>query len=166
MVIVKLKCGLGNQLFQYAAGRRLSILHNTPLKLDIRWFESQRLRSYNLGAFRTIQTVATPREIAAVTGEGKAGLRGRTFWWRERCKPYYRRNVLSEAGLGYDANMLRTNPTVYLDGYWQSERYFLDIQEIIRQEFAVHCEQDTENQKVAANIMDVPSVSVHVRRGD
>jgi hypothetical protein len=168
MVVVKLNGGMGNQLFQYAAGRRLSILHRTPLKLDISWFESQRLRSYSLGPFRTIQAFASPKEIAAVKGDSKTGLAGPIFRWRQRCKPYYRRSVFSEVGgLGpYDPNTLRANSTVYLDGYWQSEKYFLEIQEIIRQEFAVSCEQDPENQKVAAHIMDVPSVSVHVRRGD
>ncbi len=34
MVIVNVIGGLGNQLFQYAAGRRLALKHNTELLLD------------------------------------------------------------------------------------------------------------------------------------
>ena len=35
MIIVKLFGGLGNQLFQYAIGRKLSLLHNTELRFDL-----------------------------------------------------------------------------------------------------------------------------------
>ena len=34
MICVRLDGGLGNQLFQYAAGRALAIRHNTGLLLD------------------------------------------------------------------------------------------------------------------------------------
>ena len=35
MIIVKLMGGIGNQMFQYAAAKRLALYHNTELKLDV-----------------------------------------------------------------------------------------------------------------------------------
>jgi hypothetical protein len=36
MIIVQLKGGLGNQLFQYAAGLSLGRLHGVPVKVDVK----------------------------------------------------------------------------------------------------------------------------------
>ena len=50
MVIVRLMGGLGNQMFQYAAARRVALTNNVPLKLDISWFARSRDRAYALHA--------------------------------------------------------------------------------------------------------------------
>jgi hypothetical protein len=55
---------------------------------------------------------------------------------------------------------------VYLDAYWQSERYFADIAGVVRREFAAKEPSDRENEALAAAIDAVNSVSLHVRRGD
>jgi hypothetical protein len=55
---------------------------------------------------------------------------------------------------------------VYLDGYWQSERYFSDIAGVLRQEFTAEAPLDRENEALAAGIAAVNAVSLHVRRGD
>ena len=51
MIIVKLKGGLGNQMFQYALGRRLSLERGVPLKLDLSWYLGNEKRKYELGEF-------------------------------------------------------------------------------------------------------------------
>ena len=43
MVAVQLNGGLGNQLFQYAAAKSLSLHHNVPLKIDISSFQRKDL---------------------------------------------------------------------------------------------------------------------------
>ena len=48
MVIVRLKGGLGNQMFQYAAARRMALAHNVPLKLDISWFGHAAVRTRSM----------------------------------------------------------------------------------------------------------------------
>ena len=40
MVIVKLMGGLGNQMFQYAAGRSLALARDVALKMDLSWLVS------------------------------------------------------------------------------------------------------------------------------
>ncbi|RZJ87607.1 MAG: alpha-1,2-fucosyltransferase, partial [Hymenobacter sp.] len=66
MVYTRLISGLGNQLFQYAVGRQVALLHNAPLKLDITFFASQSLRSYKLDAYNIRAEIATEAEISAV----------------------------------------------------------------------------------------------------
>ena len=61
--------GLGNQMFQYAAGRRLASAHGTRLKLDLSWFETQEKRRYELGALSVYESFATPGEVFALTRE-------------------------------------------------------------------------------------------------
>ena len=165
-VIVKLMGGLGNQLFQYAFGRRLSILHETPLKLDAGAFVSSHSRVYALRLFCIQEAFATPLEIARVK-KRSGDLMGIRFRMAQKVMPYYRRSVLRESQLGpYDPNVLRAPSDVYLDGYWQSEKYFADIEDVIRREFVIKREPDMWNRDMAERIASTESVSIHVRRGD
>jgi hypothetical protein len=66
----------------------------------------------------------------------------------------------------YDCRILNTPKNVYLDGYWQSEKYFREIKDVIRSEFQVKYPQDTKSQEIGKVISSTQSVSVHVRRGN
>lgn len=55
---------------------------------------------------------------------------------------------------------------VYLEGYWQSERYFEDIKEIVQKEFTLKTPLEGLNLILAEEIRTVDAVSMHVRRGD
>lgn len=164
---MKLVGGLGNQLFQYAAARRLSIFHQTALKLDVTPFECCESRRYSLEPFDIQQVFATWKEITELRGTSKRRLVRIVFRLNRKLKPYSRRSVFSESHLEpFNPNILKTPRHVYLDGYWQSEKYFVDIQDIIRREFVVQYEQDRQSREVAEKIASTQSVSVHVRRGD
>ena len=58
--------GIGNQLYQYAAGRRLAHKLNTELKLDVTFYEHDNLRPYALNLFNIKESIATPEEISAM----------------------------------------------------------------------------------------------------
>lgn len=134
---------MGNQLFQYAAGRRLSILHDTTMKLDLSWFD-ERSPPYGLSAFDVHEAFATKEEVSELKGASKRGISRITFRIAQKIRPYYRRSVFAEPHLRpYDPNIERTPTNLYLEGYWQSERYFLAIQEIIK----------LANSQLSANLM-------------
>jgi len=167
MIIAKLIGGLGNQLFQYAAARRLSLLHRTTLKLDISHFDHYKLHAYALKHFSIQEKFARPEEIAELKGSMKKGLAKTVFDMSQKLKPYYRRSIFREPHLRpFDLNILKTPRDVYLDGYWQSEKYFAPIQDVIRREFIVKYEPDPKTLEIAERIAKTESVSVHVRRGD
>ncbi len=51
MVVVQLQGGLGNQLFQYAAGRSLALRTRAELRLDLGQLGKGAYRPYRLGVF-------------------------------------------------------------------------------------------------------------------
>lgn len=167
MVIVRIIGGLGNQLFQYAAGRRLAILHDTNLKLDITSFADYKWHAYSLKPFRIEEQFTTWEEIESVKRTAQKGLAKVISSVNRRYSPWYRPNVLVESGLKpYDQRIIRTAKDVYLNGYWQSDKYFAEIQELIRTEFSIRYEPDHKSQEIGKMIANAQSVSIHVRRGN
>ncbi|OGW69839.1 MAG: hypothetical protein A2036_01355 [Omnitrophica bacterium GWA2_50_21] len=167
MIIVKLKAGLGNQLFQYATGRKLAIYHNTALKLDISSFEGDSFRQYALSSFNVEETFASKEDMAAVFRVPENKIARCFYRICEFMRPHYRRHVFNERLLGiYDSSILKTGPTVYLNGYWQSEKYFSDIRSILLKEYSVKNPPDKVNSTVLESISRIQSVSLHVRRAD
>lgn len=168
MIVVKLKGGLGNQLFEYAMARCLALKKNVPMKMDVvSGFRGDPYgRTYSLGHFNVIESFASPEEVARFTRPSSVGLLGRAI---DKLKPYYtRRRVVEQPHrqYTYDPNILRTARDVYLDGYWQNEGYFADIVDLIRKEFTLRSEPDLVSQSVAQQIVETESVSLHVRRYD
>ena len=58
MIIINLKGGLGNQMFQYACGRAISLRNEEKIKLDITGFERTKNmdtpREYYLSHFNVL----------------------------------------------------------------------------------------------------------------
>jgi hypothetical protein len=174
MIIVKLTGGLGNQMFQYATGRRLAEKHSTILKLDVSGFEVYKLHRYSLHCFHIWEYLATQNEVTQVlTGLNQAqGHVSRLTKWKrkllamllqqKRHSPYY----IDEKYFQFDATILDAPNPVILEGYWQTEKYFADISDILRREFVVKYTSDPASQRFAAMIQHTNAVSLHVRRAD
>jgi hypothetical protein len=167
MVIVKLMGGLGNQMFQYAAARRLAHARRTELKLDTSYFATDSLRRYALDHFNLHEHFATAEDIARVARGGLnpfilAGTR-----LLQATRPYHRRRCIRERQFHFDRRILDAPGDVYLDGYWQSEKYFADIRGIIQAEFTPKRPLvDAGAREMLQQIQGCVSVGVHLRRGD
>ena len=167
MVIVRLIGGLGNQMFQYAAGRSLASKRGVPLQLDRTPFEEYDLHRYGLDALRVQEAFADPEEIARLTGGRRRGASRMLFRAGQKMRSPEKRTVIREEQFApFNPAVLEAVGDVYLNGYWQSELYFQAIEEIIRAEFQVRTEPDAENAEMAGRIRDCASVSIHIRRGD
>ncbi|MBC7893497.1 MAG: alpha-1,2-fucosyltransferase [Sphingobacteriaceae bacterium] len=158
MVISRITSGLGNQLFQYACGRALSLCQGVPMKLDLQNFQDFKNRRYALNALALKATEATPEEVNEF-------LKNDTPWQR-LVMPRARRRVRRETGFGFDETLLRAGPDVYLIGYWQSPRYFEDVESEIRRELVWRIPPPPPTQAVLEKISAPKTVSIHVRRGD
>ena len=165
MIIVRIMGGLGNQMFQYAAGRRLAATHNTILKLDISDFKDYNLHDYCLPVFKIQELLATPEETKLFKEPESSSLKKifKKIWG---CPNKLGITHIRENQYHFDPKILTMHDTVYLDGYWQSERYFSNITDIIRAEFTVKFPQTGKNMELAQQITSCESVSLHVRRGD
>lgn len=171
MIIVKLMGGLGNQMFQYAAGRRLAHVHGTELLLDHSFLETAQdiatPRSYELNHLDVHCGRASAADCSAVAMHGLKGARR----WLMAIRPLPQQlsrsdRTIRERSKRFDPDFLDLPDNVYLEGYWQSECYFADIAGIIREEFRVHTPLAGENQRIADAMNGCCAVSLHVRRGD
>lgn len=171
MIIVKLMGGLGNQMFQYAAGRSLAYRNNTELKLDISFLESIQTgstrRAYELQFLNITGDVASPSEILRLTGMPPNRFK-RYLLPLTKALGFSRDagHIHEEAHFHFDPAFLHLPDNTYLTGYWQSEKYFNDIKEMIRREFTVRLPLGGGDRSVADRIQAVNSVSLHIRRGD
>lgn len=164
-IIVRLIGGLGNQMFQYAAGRALADRLGLALQLDTSGFEHYGLRRYELDRF------AIRAEPATRAGLEVFGVvpRAPTLLNRIAGRLGLRRSgaVFREASFAYDPRFESITDAVYLDGYWQSERYFAGIAAALREDFRLRAAPDAGNVNMAAAIdAEASAVSLHVRRGD
>ena len=130
--------GLGNQLFCYAAARRLALVNNAELVLDdVSGFTYDDFyqRHYQLDHFSIPCRKATPAERLEPYHRVRRYLKRR---WNQR-KPFAQRAYLVQAGIDFDPSLLHFKPkgTVYLEGYWQSEEYFMDVADTLRQDFRI-----------------------------
>jgi hypothetical protein len=166
MIITHLLGGLGNQMFQYAAGRALAYQLDTELKMDISSFERYNPRQYNLFPFGIIEHFATSDDISRVQKPLSVRLMSPLTLWKKNLFGAIPIIPVKEKCVDFDPKILELPDNVYLDGYWQSEKYFKDIEGIIRNEFRIKITPDPLNKTIAEQIAQVESVSIHVRRGD
>lgn len=167
MIIAKLMGGLGNQMFQYAAGRCLALRHGVPLKLDLSFLEGNQSgntpRRFALDNYAISAAKASPLETALMSGRGGSRLGTATVSVLQKL---FGNILYRERFFQFDPEVLRLSGRVYLEGYWQSEQYFTEYAEVIRREFMVTEPLLGRNRELADEICSVNAVSVHVRRGD
>ncbi len=173
MVITQLSGGLGNQMFQYALGRHLAIKNNSELKLDLSSFASDPLREYSLNVFNTIQMPAAKEEINRL----KFGFQNPFLLFianniNRVTRRLSRRSLIKSSTLceetvfSFMNHALNTKGDIYLQGYWQSEKYFLAIRAVLADEFSILTKPNSANADFLKEMQCCESVSIHVRRGD
>ena len=166
MIIVKLNGGLGNQMFQYALGRRMAYVLGVRLKLGIFGFANYKLRTYGLSPFNIQENFASQEEVTALTVL-RQGITARVIRQVLRKPPKPAPTYIREKKLfHFDPDILDLPDGVYLDGSWQSEKYFADIEAVIHQEFTVKIPQAGKDKELAEQMASCESVSLHIRRGD
>lgn len=166
MIIIQLIGGLGNQMFQYAIGRKLALEKKVDLKLDISNYDQNGTRIYRLNKFNIIENIAAEREIQTLKRYDTPSVSTIPIFLYERLKPYYHRHYIKERSLAYDPNITKIRDDVYLSGYWQTEKYFFDIRDILIREFSLVENLDTANLELLSRICEKDTVSLHIRRGD
>jgi hypothetical protein len=172
MIVVNLKGGLGNQMFQWALGRNLALRNNTDLKLDLRMLldrtphDNSVFRDYDLEIFKLEADFSTDKEFFGLNG---------SLWGRIQSKliarffPSYldRLNkIVRESQYNFDSFILNTPDNHCIDGYWQSEKYFKEIESTIRSDFSFKNPIISESEIIAARIRNSNSICINVRRTD
>ncbi len=163
-VIPRIFGGLGNQLFAYSAARRLALTNNAELVLDnVSGFkyDYQFQQSYQLDHFRIQARSALPSERL----EPCSRFRRYVLRTVNNLLPFERRNYIQQKGNEFDSRLLaiKCRGALYLEGYWQSERYFKDIEKTIRSDLQIVAPTDASNLEAERNIRGSNAVAIHVR---
>lgn len=167
MIAVQVIGGLGNQMFQYAAGRALAERNRLPLRLDTSSFGTYKLHNgFELKRiFAGSMTVATAADIKFILG-WRSRPTIRKLLLRPSAKSFRGANIIVEPHYQYWPGINRSPSLAYLSGYWQSEKYFKANEAEIRDAFAFKQVMSDSNSRLAEEIQRINSVSIHVRRGD
>ncbi len=163
-IVVRLRGGLGNQLFQFSAGYALSrkLGANLYLHYDHSKYEPAhsvpRLRAFNL-----------PFKQYVINQHGlirRKGLSGVITRLRAKALQYPTLCCARESHFHYDPQFEALPAGSYLGGYWQSYRYFAQYQDELQDLLSLSPAILENHQDLLTSIQQSISVAIHVRRGD
>ena len=163
-IIVRIKGGLGNQLYCYAAARRLAVANNAELVVDdVSGFKRdyQYQRKYMLDFFNIPSRKASVYERLEPFERIRRGIIKKI----ESRKLFENRSYIEQEFDDFDKRIIniKISKNTYIDGLWQSLKYFEDIEELIRQDLTMKSPTDEKNLLTAIEINGSNSVAVHVR---
>lgn len=167
MIISQLIGGLGNQMFQYAAGRAISLERGVPLHLDISGFANYSLhQGFELQSIFNCSTeIATQKDNQNILGWQSSPIVRRALA-RPSMQLFRGEGLVVEPHFLYWKEIKNVPSDCYLQGYWQSEKYFSAIAKQIRKDFSFRIEMNNRNTELVKEISQLNAVSLHVRRGD
>jgi hypothetical protein len=161
MIRVRLEGGLGNQLFQYTAGRALAVRHGCGLELDASWYQNKltgvTARGFELGHFKCVADILMPHKEYF---HSKLCL----IWRLNRSMPGF--SMYRENGMSFNEQFWLLPDQTYLIGYWQSYRYADEILPQITSELEPARPLSLDSQLMSEKIASTSSVALHIRRGD
>ena len=167
MIIAQITGGLGNQMFQFATAKALSLHLNADLKLDLESFKQEIVpelevpRKFELTAFQNFEfKEASLDEIYSFNSMNIISKR------IQKLIPGYKRTIYNEPKYVFDKNFFKANIPIYLKGHWQSEKYFKRFGKEIKEIFELKDLLIEEVKELGKEISKQNSVSIHIRRGD
>lgn len=157
MIIVKLTGGLGNQLFQYAFGRSLSTDLKTDIYFDLSHYDGAYSKSiihdfYNLNHFKIKE-----KNMKFLNNDQIADINPN----------FYTETSFNEiTEFPARKNLYNVDIPAHFDGFWQSEKYFMHNENILKKDLQFKNSIKGKNKKIAKDIENHNSVAMHIRRGD
>ena len=172
-VITFIRGGIGNQMFIYAAARRISIKNDAKLVLVSDLFKNESHGRHFLLDMFTISA-----EVSTIDNTGRpynqathrlAKKLDRYLYPLSKHYPHYliekTKNTLGKR-TPVDPRVLtvRVKDYLYVDGFFQNELYFSDIKETIKSDFTLKDNPEIQASNIASEIKATDSVCIHFRR--
>lgn len=170
MFVIKLRGGLGNQMFQYALAKSLMLSTGQQVFLDASFshYSSETKRSYVIDCFRLDQKIQfiDTAHLPWVLRDPATDLLKKIFI-KLRLRQLFTKDwrYVLEMTNGYNSEIKAMSGSIYLEGYWQTEAYFQDYRQSISADFSL-VNTSPGFVRLADNIKASPAISLHVRRGD
>lgn len=170
MIIVNLMGGLGNQMFQYATAKHLSVINNSELRIDTSNFSKLTANSEHtcqLTSFNLSAQQATKSEIRKIIRPANplcyfAGIVFGLSPLKTDSKAVFK----EPSGSNFKPDVLELKADRFLIGYFNSHKYFAPIRNILLGEYLPKEPISLQGQKLLKLIKSTNSVSIHIRRGD
>jgi hypothetical protein len=169
-VYVSLFGGLGNQLFQYSIGRSLALRNRAQLIIDLSWFnicdnlKGTTPRKFELSKFNIVSDT-TYKGLPWHNNPSLYNRLKRKFFFFSSPSAYGV-DIYKERNLHFDKVIFDHNCPIWLDGYWQSYKYFESIEDVIRKEINTPEKLNAMSKIFYNNILKTDSICIHIRRGD
>jgi hypothetical protein len=163
MVVTQITGGLGNQMFQYAVARAISLRTGQSLLLDLRHFENKNTRKFVLNNF------SIPCVMTSSIGHKDLDYTGsfiRRFAMQFLKPRIQKTKFIRERKFNFDERILNIDGNVYLSGHWQTEKYFLEFRNEILSDFLLRFPLSKGGELLYSQIRTDNTVALHVRRGD
>lgn len=163
MKIVRLKGGLGNQMFQYAFGRRITAETGVEVKLDaLNGFKDDFFERYFCLHNYAITLDTADREELEKYHFYNAAIPGRFL---EKVRSDEQKYIVKESHrFTYMKKLFNNSEDRYYDGYWQNPEYFQNIKPILLREFNLKDETKQSIENLENEILNCQSVGIHVRK--
>ena len=169
MIIVRIWEGLGNQLFQYAYARALQLRTGEMVCLDASRIYKEKLedrgveRRYALNQFNTKLPL-----ISNISNKyfflSQSNFMQKTIYWMAEHHMWFTGFYKEEDTL-YKENLKSIYGNLYLMGWFQNEKYFLEYRNILLKELTP-TKKIKISQLLKSILKNEMTISVHVRRGD
>jgi len=177
MIISRLFCGLGNQMFQYAAGLALAHSRNTVLKLDVSWFSEGNAavahERYGLDCFVLNGQFATAQELDSCRGLQRNVAEHRYARLLNKIGLRRYADLIPLGGSWHVQKHFHFYPEFFdlpdrcvIDGTFQSEKFFAPVAKIIKKHFGFRYAPSSKVAALAQEIQSCEAVAIHFRRGD
>lgn len=168
---IEVSGGLGNQMFQYAFGKSISIMKNIPFILDYKYFDLKPndnaiIRPNELDVFE-LKAISANKEILNRYDDSIMFKINYILNKYLNFPILFKSNRINETiNSLLNINELKNLENLFFSGYWQSEKYFKNIEDIIRNDFKFKKKLFGKNSALKKVIQNSNSVSIHIRRGD
>jgi hypothetical protein len=140
-------------MFQYAVGRVLSLKQNTGLSLDISAFDTYRLHEYSLEKLNIVKNYATKKDLPWYERSSSNQYIDFILQKIKNIAALYNTRHFRENGFEpFDPRVFSLPDGAYLDGYFQSDKYFRDYADAIRQDFEVIMPPSPRNTEMISQI--------------
>jgi hypothetical protein len=177
MIYTRLFCGLGNQMFQYAAGLALAHVRNTVLKLDVSWFSQGNAdvahERYGLDCFVLNGQFSTAQELDWCRGHQQNVAESRASRLLRKIGLRRYADLIPVGGTWHVQKQFHFYPDFFdlpdgcvIDGTFQSEKFFAPVSKILKKHFGFRYAPTQKVARMAAEIESCEAVAIHFRRGD
>lgn len=160
MIISQITGGLGNQLFQFAAGYSVAKRLNTDLLLHFTLHEADTKRRPAIAVLIKDLQWANQDQVKHYIPTNAAS----RIW--QRLLPFSQKVFYKESHFHYDEHIQKITDNTYLKGFWQSEIYFHNYASDIRHIIVDAISSIHLNEQLVLKLSEQNSICLHVRKGD